>query len=84
MKQVDQLYPNKAEVLGYYTNGTFNGKALLVDKNKNYFDDGRPTGFITLRSLHLASVPRVSISHDDYKRSGLASVQEYVEFKLSK
>ena len=84
MKQIDELYPEKGEVLtGYSTQGTVNGKLLLVDKNKMYFDDGRPSGYLTLRSRHLANMPRILLNHQDYIRSGLPTVKAYVEAKLT-
>ena len=84
MKKIDELYPEKGEVLtGYTTQGKVNGKLLLVDKNKMYFDDGRPSGYLTLRSRHLANMPRVLLNHEDYLRSGLPTVKAYVEAKLA-
>jgi len=84
LKQIDELCPEEGEVLtGYTTRGSHSGKLLLVDKNKMYFADGRASGYLALRSRHLANMPRVLLNHEDYLRSGLPTVKAYVEAKLA-
>jgi hypothetical protein len=48
-----------------------------------YFDDGRGSGYIRVRDLHLGSVPRVVFYYDDYLKSGLATIEQYCEHKLA-
>ena len=55
---------------------------MFSDPSRFFYDTDRPSGYLTLRTHHLGSKPRIELCHGEYRLKKYPSVERYIIDKI--